>query len=313
MVRAIIADPLVTERLIIKEVEPPIPQPYEAIVQVKAISLNRGEIRDSLSGDKKKRPGWDYSGIVIEQAKDGSGPAKGSRVVGSLPSGAWAEQIAARTSLMSEIPDSVSFGQASTLPIAGLSALYALKKRGLLLGKKVLITGSTGGVGVYAHQLAARTGAFVVGTARTEEKADLVRGDGANKVVVGELGEGAGQFGPYDLIIDTVGGNTLASLLSHLGPEGVCVTMGYSSSPFSSIDVRDLIHTGRTSLYGMYLLEEMKGYSVPDDLRYLSEQVAEGNLIPRIEVEAPWTDIRSIADQLMERKYSGKAVLHLEN
>jgi len=66
----------------------------------------------------------------------------------------------------------------------------------------------------------------------------LVRGDGANKVVVGELGEGAGQFGPYDLIIDTVGGNTLASLLSHLGPEGVCVTMGYSSSPSSSIDVR---------------------------------------------------------------------------
>ncbi|UUZ85111.1 hypothetical protein LJK88_16930 [Paenibacillus sp. P26] len=60
MVRAIIADPLVTERLIIKEVEPPIPQPYEAIVQVKAISLNRGEIRDSLSGDKRK----DQDGII---------------------------------------------------------------------------------------------------------------------------------------------------------------------------------------------------------------------------------------------------------
>ncbi|MET3849153.1 zinc-binding dehydrogenase [Paenibacillus sp. OAE614] len=313
MVRAIIADPLVTERLIIKEVEPPIPQSNEAIVQVKAISLNRGEIRDSLSGDIEQRLGWDYSGLVIEQAADGSGPAKGSRVVGLLPFGAWAEQIAARTSLMSEIPDSVSFAQASTIPVAGLSALYALKKRGLLLGKKVLITGSTGGVGVYAHQLAARTGAFVVGTARSEEKANLVREDGANQIVVGELSERAGQFGPYDLIIDTVGGDTLASLLSHLAPEGVGVTMGYSSSPFTSIDVRNLIHTGRTTLYGLYLLEELKGYSVPDDLRYLTEQIAEGTLIPRIEVEAPWTDIKRVADQLMERKYSGKAVLHLEN
>ncbi|MDQ0062474.1 zinc-binding dehydrogenase [Paenibacillus harenae] len=312
MVRAIVSDPLVFGRFTFREVEMPPPAPSEAIVQVKAISLNRGEVRDALNGEEVTKPGWDFAGVVLKPAQDGTGPKKGSRVVGLLPIGAWAEQVAARTSWLSEIPETVTFAQAVTLPVAGLSALYALRKGGLLLHKRVLITGSTGGVGQFAHQLATMAGAYVVGTARTEKRAELVRDAGASEVIVGESYSAARGLGPFQLILDTVGGDMLAGLLSTLVSGGICVTMGYTNSPYASIDVRDLIHKGGTTLYGLFLLEELNRYSGADDLRLLAQLVAEGRLLPRIEVEASWKEIQSIAARLMERQYTGKAVLHVD-
>lgn len=173
MIRAIVTDPLNTDVLTIQEVDAPKAQPWEAIVQVQAVSLNRGEVKEALEKKTGFRPGWDFSGTVIAQAANGAGPQAGSRVVGLLPMGAWSEQIAAPVSMLAEIPNRVSFAEAATLPVAGLTALYSLRKAGMLLGKRILITGSTGGVGHFAHQLAAQSGAFAAGTASTEEKADL--------------------------------------------------------------------------------------------------------------------------------------------
>ena len=129
---------------------------HEALVQVEAISLNRGEVRDAMEAEAGWRPGWDLAGTVIKQAANGTGPKVGSRVMGTVPihGGAWAEQVAVPTNMLAEIPTNVTFAQAATLPVAGLTALYALDKGGLLLHKRVLITGSTGGVGLFAHQLA---------------------------------------------------------------------------------------------------------------------------------------------------------------
>lgn len=312
MVRAIVTDPFALGYFSIKEVTPPQAQPWEAIVQVQAFSLNRGEVTDAINSGKQFRPGWDFAGIVIEQAKNGTGPQKGSRVVGLLPMGAWAEQVAAPTSMLGEIPDTVSFVQAATLPVAGLSALYTLRKGGMLLGRRILITGSTGGVGLFAHQLAAQTGAITVGIARTEEKALLVREAGANEVIVGESAiSTAGTFGPYHLIVDSVGGDTLTALLPQLTSEGICVTMGYSSSPYSTIDIKDLVNAGGRTLYSFFLGEEINRHSPADDLKLLGELVAKSQLIPRIEVEASWKEIGTIAQQLIERKFSGKAVLQI--
>ncbi|OZB94277.1 zinc-binding dehydrogenase [Paenibacillus sp. XY044] len=313
MIRAIVTDPLASEILTIKDVDVPVAQPWEAIVQVKAISLNRGEVKDAQDKGTLHRPGWDFAGIVVERAKNGIGPDKGSRVVGLLPMGAWSEQVAAPVSMLAEIPDQVTFTEAATLPVAGLTALYALRKGGMLLGKRIFITGSTGGVGLFAHQLAAQSGAFTVGTASTEEKAKIVREAGADEVVVGYSGISSGhQFGPYDLIIDSVGGDTLAALLPLLAPQGVCVALGYSSSPAATIDMMNLVNAGGRTLYSFFLGEELSRYSVADDLHLLARMVTSGRLSPRIDVEAPWTDIGAIAQSLLERKYSGKAVLRID-
>jgi len=312
MIRAIVTDPHAADFFTIKEVEAPVAQAWEAIVQVQAVSLNRGEVKDALESGKIARPGWDFSGTVIAQASNGAGPRSGARVVGLLPMGAWSEQVAAPVSMLAEIPDEVSFAEAATLPVAGLTALYALRKGGLLLGKRILITGSTGGVGLFAHQLAAQSGAFAVGTASTEEKEQLVREAGADETVVGYSGiASASEFGPFDLIVDSVGGDTLAALLPQLGPQGICVAVGFSSSPVATVDMRNLVTSGGRTLYGFFLGEELSRHSAADDLRLLARLVADGRLTPRIEAEAPWTEIGSVARSLLERKFSGKAVLSL--
>ncbi|MBI3966733.1 MAG: alcohol dehydrogenase, partial [Chloroflexi bacterium] len=90
--RAIVVDPSAPGRLVLRAVSPPSPVPAEAVVRVAAISLNRGEVRMSTFAAAGWRPGWDLAGTVEQAAADGSGPAVGARVVGLLPSGAWAER-----------------------------------------------------------------------------------------------------------------------------------------------------------------------------------------------------------------------------
>ena len=133
--------------------------------------------------------------------------------------------MAVPTNGLAEIPASVTFAQAATLPTAGLTALRALEKGGLLLNRRVLITGSTGGVGLFAHQLARLSGASVVGLVRSAHNEMLVREAGADEVIVGDDLEPARAYGPYHLIIESLGGKTLASALSLLATRGTCVTL----------------------------------------------------------------------------------------
>src|SRR5271165_527069 len=166
-VRAVVVDPSAPGRLTIKLVELRDPDRDEVAVRVTTISLNRGETRRAVQqAEPGWRPGWDFAGVVETAAADGSGPKPGTRVVGILPSGAWAERVNCRTHAVAALPDAVGDAEAATLPVAGLTALHALRQGGLLLGRKVLIDGASGGVGHLAVQLAAASGALVWGQAR---------------------------------------------------------------------------------------------------------------------------------------------------
>lgn len=310
-IRAIVVDPEVPGRLAIKEVEAPQAGPSEALVQVEAISLNRGEVVHAMGAEAGWRPGWDLAGTVIKQAANGTGPKVGSRVVGSVGVGAWAEQVAVPTNRLADIPASVTFARAATLPTAGLTALRALEKGGFLLNKRVLITGSTGGVGLFAHQLARLSGAYVVGTARHERLKAFVREAGADEVIVGDDLEPARAYGPYHLIIDSVGGKTLESALSLLATGATCVTLGWSASPSVTMDVSNFILTGRTTLYGLNMYTEWESRARSEDLAWLAHMVARQQLQTPIEVEASWHDIGEVAQRLRQRQFTGKAVLHL--
>ena len=159
--QAVVVDPTVFGRLVLQAVDRPTLLPSQALVKVAAISLNRGEVRRSQTAEAGWRPGWDLAGTIETAAADGSGFPVGTRVVGFVSSGAWAEFVAVFTQAIAALPDSVSFADAATLPVAGLTALYALSKGGSLLGKSVLITGASGGVGYFAVQLARLAGATV--------------------------------------------------------------------------------------------------------------------------------------------------------
>ena len=153
-------------QLILSERAEPQAGADEALVRVKAISLNNGEVRGTLQeGADGDRPGWDLSGIV-EAAPAGSGFEPGDRVVGLVWSGGWAERVAVSLDRLARIPDDVTFETAATLPVAGLTAAIALQKKAIGPGSRVLVTAATGGVGVYAIQLAAATGASVTAFTR---------------------------------------------------------------------------------------------------------------------------------------------------
>src|SRR5437867_5031175 len=92
--RAIVVDPEAPGRLVIRSVADPVTDRGEALVRVRAISLNRGEVRRSGMAQPGWRPGWDLAGVVERAAADGSGPSVGARVVGFLPEGAWAQRVA---------------------------------------------------------------------------------------------------------------------------------------------------------------------------------------------------------------------------
>lgn len=310
--RAVVVDPSVSGHLAIKQVGPPSPRPGETLVRVKAISLNLGEVRRSLTmAESGSRPGWDLAGVVEQVASEGSGPPAGARVVGFLPFGAWAEMAAVPTNAIAVLPDKVSFAQAATLPVAGLTALYSLERNGSLLGRRVLVTGASGGVGHLAVEMANHAGAFVVASVRRPEREKHARAAGAHQVVVGEDLSAAARFGSYDLILESVGGNSLGAALKLLARGGMCVLYGVSASAETTFDAATFMRTGGASLYGFILFHEIRFRPAAEGLAQLVQMVADNKLHPQIELEAPFTQIAEVAQKLYSRGIAGKAVLNL--
>lgn len=308
--RAVIVDPKQAGRLLLGNATPPRPAHAEALVRVQAFSLNRGEVRMTRAPRPNWRPGWDLAGVVEKAAEDGSGPPVGARVVGLLRAGAWAEQAAVPTDALAEIPENVTLAQAATLPVAGLTAYHALYRGGLLLGKSVLVTGASGGVGEYAIQLSRLSGASVTAHVRRPEQEEAAREAGADFVVVGETPAEAKAYGPFSLMIDSVGGPVLGAVLGMVDEGTVVVSLGTSAGSSVTFDAQKFYGVGMASLYGLILFDELKkAESAAVGLARLAKLVGSGKLVPRISLEADWAEVDSVAQQLLDRTYPGKAVL----
>ncbi|BAY30360.1 alcohol dehydrogenase [Nostoc carneum NIES-2107] len=312
-IRAIVVDPNVSGRLVLRDVDAPTPAANEAVIRVVAISLNRGEVRRSTTAAAGWRPGWDLAGVVETPAADGSGPAAGTRVVGLLRSGAWGELVSVPTHSLAELPASVSFEQAATLPVAGLTAYHALLKGGSLLGRSVLITGASGGVGYFAIQLARLSGAQVVAHIRRPEYESFVKDAGAHAVIIGEKLSKESEYGSYHLIIESVGSDILGTSLGWLAPNGTVVLFGTSGGTEVTFNAQSFYGTGGASLYGLILFHELQRESAAVGLQRLLRLVEAGQLRPHINIEANWTQIADVAQKLLDRQYPGKAILHISN
>lgn len=307
--RAVVVTPDAPARLAIDTVASPTPSPATALVRVAALSLNRGEVRRVQNDTAGARPGWDLAGIVEHAAADGSGPPVGSRVVGFVPAGAWAELVAVPSHALAVLPDTVTFAQAATLPVAGLTALMGLEKGGSLLGRTVLITGASGGVGDFAVQLAREAGAQVVALVRSASRADRVKLMGAQVIAVGQDATAAASYGPYHLVFDGVGGDVLASALPLLALDGMAVSYGRTIGPTITFDLGQFFGKGGLCLYGFILFHEVKRTPAGVGLARLAALIAANRLHPYIAVETSWTAIGEVAQQLLDREYPGKAVL----
>ena len=290
----------------LREVDEPRLAPGVAVVEVRASSLNRGECSALRTAQDGWRPGWDVAGVITEAAPDGSSPPNGTRVVGWVNGGGWAERTAVRSDHLAPIPKGMGFEEAATLPVAGLTAVGTLELGGPLAGKRVAITGAAGGVGRFAIQLADTGGAHVTAVVGSPERGVGLLELGADEAVIGLDPEGAA----FDLLLESVGGASLAAAFTRVSAYGTVVSFGNSSNEPTTFDARSFYRRGGPSLRGFFVTHELlEGRMGTAELARLVEMVSSGRLRTEIDLLVSWTEAASAVDALLERRVRGKAVL----
>ena len=303
--RAVIYDPDARANLRLADVDEPVVADSEALIEVRATALNFGEVHFI---DRMRKPGevpgWDAAGVVVQAAADGSGPPVGTRVVGFSGAGGWAQRRAVSTENLAVLPDSVDFGQAAALPVAGVTALQALRRLGPVVGRRVLVTGASGGVGRFAVQLAARAGAHVIAAVGSAARGAGLADLGAAEVVVGLADVTEPVFG----VLDNVGGQLLAEAFSLVADGGSAQSIGMASNQPTTIDFE-----AQRQIPGHRRLEPFTVRTpFAPDLAYLVELLADGEIDPQIGLRTSWTDVSEAAEALLDRRVAGKAVLDVD-
>ena len=201
----------------------------------------------------------------------------------------------------------MTFEQAATLPVAGLTALRALELGGFVLGKRVAVTGASGGVGRFAIQLAKVAGAHVTAIAR--------RTEGLAELGADELQTELETEGPtFEVIVDAVGGPVLGAALQRVAPHGTVVSFAATTTEPVSYPTRSLFGRAHgATLHGLYIFDELEHTRTGSaDLRRLADLIAAGRLDPQIAITASWSDAATAIEALLDRRVNGKAVLTLD-
>ncbi|MFB9830671.1 zinc-binding dehydrogenase [Actinoallomurus acaciae] len=300
--RALVHDVDAPRGLRLAEVAEPVPGDSQVVVEVHTISLNFGEL--AYMAERRRPgdiPGCDAAGVVVRAAADGSGPPPGTRVTTFGWQGGWAERRVAETADLAVVPDTVDLGAAAALPAAGVTALQAVRGLGSVLGRRVLVTGASGGVGRFAVQLAARAGAEVVAAVGDPVRGQKLLELGAAEVVTRLADVGEPLFG----VLDNVGGALLAEAFGLLGPGGVALSIGRASGEATTVDFEN----ERLKGGGRRLEPFVVRTPFDADLTYLVGLLSRDLLDPQIGWRGPWQRAPEAAEALFARRILGKAVL----
>jgi NADPH:quinone reductase-like Zn-dependent oxidoreductase len=301
--RAMVPDGRRSVRL--SQIDEPVPADDEAVIAVEAYSVNRGETFLLEAPRDGWRPGKDVAGTVVAAAADGSGPVVGARVVAHARESGWAERVAVATSSLAALPPSISTETAASLPLAGLTALRLLRRAGSLIGRRLLITGASGGVGHYVVELAVAAGADVTAVTATVARGARLREFGARTVT--DVADAEPWF---DVAMESVGSDTFTAARSRVRPTGKVIWFGQASRAPITIDFFDWIdETAGARIEPFHYVRSDRSDS--DDLATLVRLVERGRLHPEIGVRAPWDRTPQIIEDLRDRRVRGNAVLCL--
>jgi NADPH:quinone reductase-like Zn-dependent oxidoreductase len=280
------------------EVAKPTPKEREILVKVRAAAVNpldwhmiRGEpsLMRLFGKPKARTPGADVAGVVEAVGPNGTEFRAGDEVFGACSSGALAEYACGPESRFARKPAALGFEQAAAIPVAGVTALRALRNQGRVEpGQKVLVNGAAGGVGTFAVQLAKAFGAEVTGVCSTRN-VELVRSLGAARVIDYTAEDFTRQAHRYDLILGVAGNATVADMRRALSSSGrlVVVGGGIGRDPNSGITVRGvlaLMVTSVVSRLGRQRVSMLLASHIrKDELDAIAGLAAAGKLTPVID------------------------------
>ncbi|MEV8452542.1 zinc-binding dehydrogenase [Streptomyces sp. NPDC052095] len=283
------------------EVPQPVPEPGEALIKVEAFAPNRGETFLLEHPRPDLLPGKDIAGLVVQAAADGSGPGIGTRVTGHPAQGGWAEYAAVPAHSLAVLPDSIDSVRAAALPLAGITALRLLRTVGSLAGRRVLLTGASGGVGHYVTELAVGAGAELTAVTATPVRGERLAELGANVVHEVEAAQG-----PFDVVLESTAGPALPLALSKVRPGGTLVWFGQASRTPVTLDFFQLLGgPERVTIQHFHYA----GAPYGSDLAALVRLVEQDRLHPEIGRLADWAQTADTLVDLRERRIRGKAVL----
>lgn len=300
---ALIAAPETAEGLRLATVPEPTPKPDQVLIQVRHASVNLGEVRNLGRWPAGTMLGYDAAGHVLRAADTGAGPAAGERVV-AFGAGAWAQQAVFDLDSVATVPDHLDLAQAAALPMAGLTALRTVRAAGSLLGRRVLVTGASGGVGRLAMQLARLAGAHIIASVGSPERGAGLEALGAQDVVVGLDTVAA----PVDVVLEHVGGTHLFKAWELLGPGGSLQSIGWASGQPATFPPDSTFALGAAKT-----LQSFGDVSNPGpDLAVLVGLAARGLITVPVGWHGSWRHVNQAITALLDRQVPGKVVLDLD-
>ncbi|MCX5064404.1 zinc-binding dehydrogenase [Micromonospora lupini] len=301
--RAIVAAPDAVDGFRVTEVPDPAPGPGQVLVEVRHAAVNAGEVRHLDVWPAGSVLGHDAAGHVLRGAEDGSGPRPGDRVL-AFGQGAWAQRAVYEVDSVAVVPPAVDLAEVAALPMVGLTALRTLRASGPLRGRRVLVTGASGGVGRVAVQLARHFGAYVLAVVGSAARGEGLAALGADEVIVGL----DGGVEHVDVVLETVGGAQLVAAWGLLTPGGVLHSIGWASGAPAVFPVNSTFAPGVART-----LRSFGDTSSPAaDLALLVDLVARGVLRAPIGWRGSWHHLGEAVGALRERRVPGKILLDLD-
>src|SRR5205809_6176871 len=310
----------------LRELETPAPMHNEVLVRVRAASINpvdghmiRGRwLMRPMSGMRKPkntRFGTDFSGMVEAIGKDVTNFKPGDEVFGAK-NGAVADYIcvkADRAIVMK--PNNITFEQAGSVAVAGLTALQGLRDKGRIqAGQKVLINGASGGVGTFAVQIAKSFDAEVTGVCSTRN-VDLVKSIGADHVIDYTRLDFTRTDQRYDMIYDLVGNHSFSERRQILTPNGICVLAGVGGAGLHPESWGRMLGNFKTAFESKFTSHKFVFYIAKltkDDLNILRDLMQAGKVAPVIDRTYKISETQAAVRYLEEGHARGKVVITLE-
>src|SRR6267142_3447489 len=283
----------------LEEIEKPAPSDDQILVRVRAASINPYDwhfvegtpyvMRAMGVGLRKPRDtrlGVDFAGTVEAVGKNVTQFKPGDEVFGGS-GGAFAQYICPRADRAIALkPANITFEQAASVGVAGITALQGLRDKGhVLTGQKVLINGASGGVGTFAVQIAKSLGAEVTGVCSTRNT-DLVNSLVADHVIDYTKEDFTKGDQRYDVIFDNVQNHTFSERRRVLTPNGICILVGLGGAGWHEDTLTHLIRSFTTPLMSKFTSQKF-GFFVAqlnhDDLAFFADLMQSGKVTPMID------------------------------